>query len=66
MAKPDPNSEDSSPLIWKLGPDRFTLRNPAWDTYVRDLALTLLGMTAGSYDMELVGLTLEQSPPHDM
>ena len=65
-AQPDYNSPGSSSSMWKLTPDQFTLRNPAWETYVRDLALTLLGMTAGTYHMELMGLSLEQSCPREM
>ena len=66
VAQSDHFRTDPSPSVWKLSPDQFTLRNPAWKTYVEDLASTLLEMTAGTYNMELVGLSLEQSSPDEM
>ena len=73
IADPSPNHVDESVApqrtYWKVSPDKFTLQNPAWEGYVRDLASKTLGKPARSFRMELASLSFEQRSsrfPSDM
>ena len=46
---------------WRISPDQFTLQNPAWEGYVRDLASNILGKPSRYFGIELIGLRLEQA-----
>ena len=55
----NPNAGYSS--CWILSAEQFALRNPAWAKFVKDLVLGTIGSSAGSYQIDLVGLRLDKA-----
>ena len=57
--KPKLNGENSS--CWTLSAEQFGVRNPAWAAFVKDFVWETFGSSAGLYQIDLIGLKLEEA-----
>ena len=53
----DPTAE--KPSCWTLSAEQFGIRNPGWNTFVKDFVWETFGGSLGLYQIDLLGLRLE-------